>query len=106
MNKTYRAVFSVGVGKDRNNNSIPYGVALANRGAALSYVAGLFGGVTVNENYGAWNNEGFLVTEESWDFTIISDKKDKFRDFAAYLRDLYRQSAVLLVVSEVESEFV
>jgi hypothetical protein len=106
MTKTYKAVFSVGVGKDKDNFSIPFATALNYRQFAVSYAAGLFGGVTVTENYGGWNNNGFLVTEESWDFIVVSNKRDKFREFAVYLRELYRQSAVMMVVSEVESEFV
>ena len=106
MQKTYKAVFSVGVGKDKNNFSIPFSVALENRQTAISYAAGLFGGVTVTENFGGWNDNGFLVTEESWAFIVVSDKRDKFREFGNYLKDLYNQSAVLLAVTEVESEFI
>ena len=106
MTKTYKAVFSVGVGKDKGGYSIPFGTALVNRNIAVTEAAEIFGGVTVAENYGGWKHNGNVVTEESWDFIIVSEKRDKFRDFAVFLRDLYMQSAVMLVISEVESEFV
>ena len=106
MSKTYKAVFSVGVGEDKDGFDIGYGTALNNRNIAITEASEIFGGVTVTENFGGWKDGENLVTEESWDFTIISDKWDKFREFGAFLRDLYMQSAVLLVVTEVESEFI
>lgn len=104
--KNYKAVFSVGIGKDKRGYDIPYGTALANRNIAIAEASEIFGGVTVAENYGGWKHEGRVITEESWDFIIVSDKRDRFREFAVFLRDLYMQSAVLLAVTEVESEFV
>ena len=107
MTKTHKAVFSVGVGKDRFGADITFSNALARRDSSLRHASNIFGGATVTENFGAWkDDDGVIIYEESWTWTIISDKKDKFREFAAFLRDLYNQSAVLLVVSEVESEFV
>ena len=106
MSKTYKAIFSVGVGKDKEGFTIGYGTALNNRNIAVTEASEIFGGVTVTENFGGWKDGEKLVTEESWDFTIISDKRDKFREFGAFLRDLYMQSAILLVVVEVESEFI
>lgn len=106
MTKTYKATFSVGVGRDSSGAAIPFGTALINRDIAVTEAAFIFGGCTVTENYGAWQDGGKVITEESWDFGIVSDKRDKFREFATFLRDLYMQSAVLLTVTEVESEFV
>ena len=106
MSKNYKAVFSVGVGKDKEGFDIGYGTALNNRNIAITEASEIFGGVTVTENFGGWNDNGKIITEESWDFTIISEKYDMFRDFGIFLRDLYMQSAVLLAVTEVESELI
>ena len=106
MTKTYKVVFSVGVGHDSSGANIPFGTALTNRNIAMDEAACIFGGCTVTENFGAWKDGAKVISEESWDFTIVSDKRDKFREFGAFLRDLYMQSAVLLTVTEVESEFI
>ena len=104
--KTYKAVFSVGIGRDKNKQDIGYGTALMLRDNAILHASDIFGGITVTENFGGWKHEVKVITEESWDFTIISDKRDKFREFGTFLRDLYMQSAVLLAVTEVESELI
>ena len=106
MSKTYKAIFSVGVGKDKDGFDIGYGTALVNRNIAITEASELFGGVTVTENFGGWKHKGEVITEESWDFIVVSDKRDKFREFGNYLKHLYNQSAVLLTVTEVESEFI
>ena len=107
MNKTYRAVFSVGCGKDREDKEISERLAESLIIAARDEAVKRFDGVSITRNLGAWRDvPGHIVCEDSVDFTIVSDKREDFKSFASYLKALFVQSAVLLVVQEVEAEFV
>lgn len=68
-----------------------------------------YGGYTVREVRGAWlGDDGKTYIDDSWEYVIVMDDKgvEVIEKWLVKVRDLLRQQAMYLEVSEAEVKFI
>lgn len=68
-----------------------------------------YGGYTVREVRGAWlGDDGKTYIDDSWEYVIVMDDKgvEVIKKWLVKVRDLLRQQAMYLEVSEAEVKFI
>ena len=96
----------VGIGKDKDGVSLhPY---LVEKGLerARFQLASDFGGYSEYHHIGGWIHGGQLIQEPGVTFAVVTDDVVTVGGVARYIRDAFRQTAVLVTKTPVESEFV
>ncbi len=101
-----QATYSVGTQYDKDNKPVK-GIT-AKLAKCAQYMAGAFGGCSIVEASGVWNDDNAnLVKEKSVRFIVTtSARKNKIVAAAEVLKGIFNQSAVLLEVQNIESSFI
>ncbi len=109
MKDQYRVQFFVGLEFDRDNNRMHGKTLDMGREELLQ----TYDGVTTNSGYGSWLNPETdkVVSELQVTFTVLCYRTEaevwaESKDAAERLRELYKQSAVLVTVEPVRFVFV
>jgi hypothetical protein len=109
MKEQYRVQFFVGLEFDRDNNRLHGKTLDMGREELLR----TYDGVTTNTGHGSWLNPdtGKVVSELQVTFTVLcyqnqADVWVDVKNAAERLRELYKQSAVLVTVEPVRFVFV
>lgn len=106
METRYEIKFYVGEEKDRDNNSIELPELCKMRDKARKLLAKMFDAFTEYGHQGAWGKP--LVKELGTTYVLVIPES-ALRDVpkcAARIRDIYRQTCVLVTRSVVEAEFI
>ena len=105
----FEVKFYLGLGKDRDGNTLSSEFVRTRLSRVRQRLAMEFGGYTEYSHAGGWVEDratDYVVTEIGATFVVITDNAGIVRDTAAAIRDEFRQSAVLVTMSKVESTFV
>lgn len=105
----FEVKFYLGLGKDRDGNTLSPEFVRTRLSRVRQRLAMEFGGYTEYSHMGGWVEDratGYVVTEVGVTFVVVTDSIGLVRDTAAAIRDGFDQSAVLVTMTKVESEFV
>ena len=105
-----RAEIICGVGMDRNNQAIATEEAIATVKTIIERASRTFGGCNVRRIDGGWiDDHGQLVVEAGGVFTIDGVKAEQLPQveaLAAFIKDILRQSSVVLNTYVVNTSFL
>ncbi len=103
-----RYTFTVGVGEDRDGNTIT-DVEIKVR-CVIRELSKKFGGATTIHGTGGWINENKLITEPCVVFIVEGEAGDigneQINNVAIFLRDLFRQTCVVVSIQLSTVRFV
>lgn len=99
-----RIYFGIGQGFDRENKAIDADTLALLRTEACQKLATEFGGFSSVATAGGWMSDtNGVVLEPSWGVEVYTDEArvNRARPVAEYLKALFRQESILLVIQDV-----
>lgn len=99
--------FFFGIGEDSNGKPLYASDVVSGKEALLRHVSYLAGGCSLVPHTGAWldtNNK--LVTEPGYTLVVVTMTPSITQGIAEHIKTTFNQKSVLVVQSEVSSDFI
>ncbi len=105
-----KITFTIGIGKDKDDKTIPLADQVLFTKRACYMVARAFGGFTATVGAGGWvDPSGNLIEEESLSISTITDKpynREESKELAEAFKELFNQTAVMVTRDVVQMEMI
>ena len=96
----------VGIGKDKDGVPLEPAFVETRLDRVRFQLAAEFGGFSEYSHNGGWIEDHQLIQEPGVTFVVVTDNVTVIRGIAWHIRDTFRQTAVLVTKTVVDSEFV